>query len=327
MGANALGQCKWAFDTPESCKAVSALNPFSSGGHPVYGNWAAMTNHFCGDASGCGWHGGKTCRSGPWTAADDGACVPESPPNLDMRLFKKAPTTTTTTPAPTPAPTPASMKFVGNCFFGHRTGQQMFADGYTYGGGGGSCGNGVTGKDCEGKCRDGCANNDHCLAYYYIDQTKLYGASALGQCVWAFDTPENCKAVSALNPFSSGGHPVYGNWAAMTNHFCGDASGCGWHGGKTCRSGPWTAADDGACVPESPPNLDMRLFKKAPTTTTTTPAPTPAPTPASMKFVGNCVFGHRTGQQMFADGYTYGGGGGSCGNGVTGKECEGKCRD
>jgi len=254
------------------------LNPFSSGGHPVYGNWAAMTNHFCGDASGCGWHGGtrwrehsgKTCRSGPWTAADDGACVPESPPNLDMRLFKKAPTTTTTTPAPTPAPTPASMKFVGNCFFGHRTGQQMFADGYTYGGGGGSCGNGVTGKECEGKCRDGCANNDHCLAYYYINQTKLYGANALGQCVWAFDTPENCKAVSALNPFSSGGHPVYGNWAAMTNHFCGDASGCGWHGGtrwrehsgKTCRSGPWTAADDGACVPESPPNLDMRLFKK-----------------------------------------------------------------
>jgi len=30
------------------------------------------------------------------------------------------------------------MQFVGNCFFGHRTGQQMFADGYTYGGGGGS---------------------------------------------------------------------------------------------------------------------------------------------------------------------------------------------
>merc|ERR1711978_766439 len=119
-----------------------------------------------------------------------------------------------------------------------------FADGYTYGGGGGSCGNGVTGKECEGKCRDGCANNDHCLAYYYANQTKLYGANALGACV------------RALNPFSSGGHPVYGNWAAMTKLSCG----CGGH--ETCRSGPWTAADDEACVPDSPPNLDMRLFKK-----------------------------------------------------------------
>merc|ERR1712117_584555 len=80
-----------AFDTPESCKAVSALNPFSSGGHPAYGNWAAMTDHFCGDASGCGWHGGKTCRSGPWTAADDEACVsvPESPRRSEVSLFKK----------------------------------------------------------------------------------------------------------------------------------------------------------------------------------------------------------------------------------------------
>merc|ERR1711963_1126388 len=254
-------------DTPENCKAVSALNPFSSGGHPVYGNWAAMTKLSCG----CGGH--ETCRSGPWTAADDEACVPDSPPNLDMRLFKKAPTTTTTTTthAPAPAPAPASMQFVGNCYFGFRTGQQMFADGYTYGGGGGSCGNGVTGKECEGRCRDGCANNDHCLAYYYANQTKLYGANALGACVWAFDTPENCKAVSAPNPFSSGGHQAYGNWAAMTERSCE----CAWH--ETCRSGPWTAADDEACVPDSPPNLDMRLFKKAPTTTTTTPTHAPAP--------------------------------------------------
>merc|ERR1711878_247520 len=72
----------------------------------------------------------------------------------------------------------------------------------------------------EGKCRDGCANNDHCLAYYYMNQTKLYGANALGACVWAFDTPENCKAVSAPNPFSSGGHQAYGNWAAMTERSC-----------------------------------------------------------------------------------------------------------
>ena len=41
-------------------------------------------------------------------------------------------------------------------------------------------GNRVTGKECEGKCTHSCANSDHCLAYLYSDQPKLYGAKAFG---------------------------------------------------------------------------------------------------------------------------------------------------
>merc|ERR1712232_814371 len=107
---------------------------------------------------------------------------------------------------------------------------------------------------------DGCAADAHCLAYYYGDQQSLYGANALGQCVWLFDTPANCKAASASNPYNSGGHSVYGDWAAMTDHFCGDANGCGWIAGGTCRSGPWSAADDAACTPNSAPGFN--LYKK-----------------------------------------------------------------
>merc|ERR1712228_269538 len=179
-------------------------------------------------------------------------------------------------------------------------------------------GNGVTGSACAQVCKEGCEANTHCLAYYYGDQQSHYGTNAIGQCIWQFDTPENCKAASALNPYNSGGHPVYGNWATMTNHFCGNANGCGWNGGKACRSGPWTPADDAECVQSPAPGYSM--YKKV-------GAPTPAPPAQAYEFVGNCFTGSRTGQQMFADGYTYGGGGGTCGNGVTGSACAQVCKE
>jgi len=259
-GSVILPQCKLLCDADSDCSGIMTQSN-------SYYAWAARKNvtpvtscYFCPKSLNK-WSRADGSQAVYWkTLAPIPTPAPSAAPTTAPTPAPSAAPTPAPSAVPTPAPPAQAYEFVGNCFTGSRTGQQMFADGYTYGGGGGTCGNGVTGSACAQVCKEGCEANTHCLAYYYGDQQSHYGTNAIGQCIWQFDTPENCKAASALNPYNSGGHPVYGNWATMTNHFCGDANGCGWNGGKACRSGPWTPADDAECVKSPAPGYSM--YKK-----------------------------------------------------------------